>query len=270
MTVLNGMARLRRLPALHDPQLFNDRLLKLKADGSLYDPLRQFITDKEHVKSYVVATVGKEYTIPTIAIFRTASELENMTITKFPCVIKPTHMSGRILICKNRHSYVDTKTLRGWLCADYYRISREANYRFLERKIIVEEFFSLDGQRTPDDYKIFCFYGIPRMIEIDTGRFNHHTRNFYGTSWNRLPLMIKYPTRPQNDPKPPLLGKMLAVAAELSRPFSFLRVDLYMHSGKIKVGELTNCHGGGTELIDPPEAEAWLGALFSRTDADDS
>ena len=38
--------------------LFNDRLLKIKLDGSLLDPLRQFITDKEYVKYYVSAVVG--------------------------------------------------------------------------------------------------------------------------------------------------------------------------------------------------------------------
>ena len=59
VSVLEFVIRHGRLPRLREPVLFNDRLLKLKLDGSLLDPLRQFVTDKEYVKYYVAGVVGK-------------------------------------------------------------------------------------------------------------------------------------------------------------------------------------------------------------------
>ena len=264
VSILDSVRELRRWPQLRDPTLFNDHLLRLRADGSLYDPLRQLVTDKEYVKHYIAATIGRDYIIPTISIFRTTAEMEHMELIHFPCVIKPTHMSGPIHICVDAHTLPDTIMMTNWLNNDYYRASREANYRYLERKIIVEEFFSVDGRHPPNDYKIFCFHGKPRLIEVDAGRFGDHTRNFYDISWSRLPFTIKYPARPQTDPKPRHLCQMLEIASVLSRPFPSIRVDLYAHSGQIKVGELTNCHGGGTEFVDPPTAESWLGSLFNQ------
>ena len=264
VSILDSVRELRRWPKLRNPSLFNDHLLRLRADGSLYDPLRQFVTDKEYVKHYITATVGREYIIPTISIYRTAAEVQHMELSHLPCVIKPTHMSGPIHICVDAHTRPDKTMMTSWLNDNYYRASREANYRYLQRKIIVEEFFSVDGRLPPNDYKIFCFHGQPKLIEVDAGRFDRHTRNFYDVSWNRLPFAIKYPARPQTDPKPRHLSRMLEIASVLSRPFPSIRVDLYAHSGKIKVGELTNCHGGGTEFVNPSTAESWLGSLFNR------
>ena len=167
VSILDSIRELRRWPQLHNPTLFNDHLLRLRADGTLYDPLRQFVTDKEHVKHYVAATIGREYIIPTISVLRTAAEVEHMELSNFPCVIKPTHMSGPLHICVDAHTLPDTTMVMNWLDDDYYRVSREANYRYLHRKIIVEEFFSVDGRRLPDDYKIFCF---PWTTKVDRSR----------------------------------------------------------------------------------------------------
>ena len=61
---------------------------------------------------------------------------------------------------------------------------------------------------------------------------------------------------------------MIDVARRVSKPFASIRVDLYADDGAVKVGELTTCHGGGTELIQPAVAESWLGDLFERCGGD--
>ena len=255
-----------RLPRLRNPALFNDRLLKLKVDGSLLEPLRQFITDKEYVKYYVAGVAGREYTLETFDVLRCEADVDRFVLKQVPCVIKPTHMSGPVLICIAPEMSIDRGLLKGWLRSDYYRRSREVNYKFLERKIIVEEFFSEDLLTLPQDYKIFCFHGCPKLIEVDADRFRNHTRNFYDTAWNRLRITVKYPTGSSKDPKPRHLNAMLDIARRLSKPFSSIRVDMYANDDSVKVGELTNCHGGGGELILPTEAELWLGNLFKRCD----
>ncbi len=39
--------------------LFNDYLFQIKTSNEILDPLRIFVSDKEYVKLYVKATVGK-------------------------------------------------------------------------------------------------------------------------------------------------------------------------------------------------------------------
>ena len=253
-----------RMPRLRNPELFNDRLLKLKIDGSLLEPLRQFVSDKEYVKYYVAGVVGREYTLETFDVLRTEADVDSFVSKHVPCVIKPTHMSGPVLMCIDRETPIDRGLLKAWLRSDYYRRSREANYKFLEHKIIVEEFFSEDHHTPPQDYKIFCFHGCPKLIEVDADRFRDHTRNFYDTAWNRLRLTAKYPGRAHEDPKPQHLNVMLDIARRLSIPFSSIRVDMYANDSAVRVGELTNCHGGGGERIQPLEGELWLGNLFKR------
>ena len=263
LTLIAYIFKLRRIPRVRSPKLFNDHLLKLKLDGKLSDPLRQVITDKEYVKYYVAGAVGDQYTLRTFAILRTEVEIDRFVVKDIPCVLKPTHLSGSpILFHLDREDTLDRQELRRWLRLEYYRRSREANYRYLEHKIIVEEFFSEDGRTPPRDYKLFCFDGYPKFIQVDSNRFLNHTRNLYDTGWNRLPIMIEYPPGLDDDPRPQKLDTMIDIARKLSQPFSFLRVDLYANEAEVKVGELTNFHGNGNELIRPAEAESWLGELF--------
>lgn len=253
-----------RMPRLSNPELFNDHILKLKAYGSLLDPLHQFVTDKEYVKYYVASIVGSEYNLETFSILHTDAEVDRLELKRFPCILKPTHLSGPVLICLDPDTPVDRALLKQWLRLDYYRISREANYRFLEPKIIVEEFFSTDGRTPSKDYKIFCFHGRPRLVQVDADRARHHVRNLYDMAWNRLPITIHYPAGSEDDPRPRCLDEMSDVASRLSQPFASMRIDMYTDDRTVKIGELTSCHGGGTEWIQPAAAEFWLGKLFEQ------
>ena len=149
-----------------------------------------------------------------------------------------------------------------WFRIRYYLRSREQNYRHLVPKIIVEEFFSEDGRTVPDDYKIFCFRGVPQLVQVDSDRFSGHTRNLYDTSWSRIPATYVYPNRERDDPKPAMLGEMLDAARKLSASFDFVRVDFYATPTEIRVGELTFFPESASGRLEPPEAEFALGAFF--------
>lgn len=253
--------RLGRSPE-NPPVRFNDHLFALKAGGMGYDPLIQYVTDKEYAKQYVSSVVGSNYTTETYRILRNKEELKTYVPDRFPCILKPTHSSGQAVICADRSGSLDREKLGRWLYINYYSLSREQNYRHLVPKIIVEEFFSKDGQTVPDDYKIFCFRGVPKLIQVDSGRFSQHTRNLYDTSWNRLPVTYVYPNRTKDDLKPALLGEMLHVAQELSAPFPFVRVDMYSTESEMRVGELTIFPESASGLLRPAEAEFTLGEHF--------
>ena len=262
--VAHYMARHRRLPRLRDPRRFNEHLLSLKIEGGLSDPLRQYLSDKEYMKHYVSRIVGAEHVVETYRVLRNEADVADLTLEHFPCVVKPTHLSGQVQICIQREYGIDPQVMKRWLRTNYYLQSREANYRHLQPKIIVERFFSHDGSTPPKDYKLFCFHGEPRFVQVDGERFSRHTRNFYDVDWTRLEVSMNYPSRTANDPKPRRLQDMLDIARELSKPLSSIRVDMYALDRELKVGELTNCHESAGSIVIPEVAEFWLGELFRK------
>ena len=247
-----------------NPESFSDHLYRLKVDGTLRDPLRIFITDKEYAKYYIASVVGSQHVIETYGIVRTRSEVDRLRLDRLPCIVKPTHLSGHVAVHVESNQPVDRERLKQWLDLDYYKSSREQNYKGLRPKVIVEEFFSEDGRTVPDDYKIFCFQGVPGLIQVDSNRFSGHTRSLYDTGWRRLPMTLRYPGTPFTHSKPAELERMLDLASRLSKPLSFVRVDMYVAGGRIKVGELTNCPGSAVEKIEPASGEITLGRLFTR------
>lgn len=254
-----------RFPRLNDPQRINDHLFKMKVDGTFLDPLRQFVSDKEYVKHYIAAIVGRQHTLETFKILRFAAEVDQLVLDRFSCVIKPTHLSGPVLFHPDSDKPLDRELLKRWLKLSRYKIARATNCRYLKPKIIVEEFFSEDGQTVPDDYKVHCFEGVPKLIQVDTDRFGDHTQSLYDTSWNRLPIAWGYPSRAEDDPRPAQLNLMLDVAARLSKPFSYIRVDMYTNGMEVRVGELTNSPNGAHARTYPADAEFTLGRLFEPT-----
>ena len=184
-----------------------------------------------------------------------------MTPTNHPVFLvlqKPTHSSGRVKVCFSPDSFPQPELLKRWLTPALYKKTREPNYKFLKPKIIVEEFVSHDGMTIPDDYKIFCFHGVPKFIQVDSDRFTGHTRNFYDTEWRRLDVEWNYPNRLLDHPKPEALIEMLEVASELSVPFDFIRVDLYAIGKKLWVGEITNCPENASGVFKTREMERQL------------
>lgn len=262
--VAHYIARHRKLPQLRDPRGFNEHLLSLKIGGALSDPLRQYLSDKEYMKHYVSRIVGTEYVVETHRVLRNETDVKDLTLQQFPCVVKPTHLSGQVQILIRREDSVDPQVMRRWLRTNYYSQTREANYRHLQPKIIVERFLSYDGSTPPKDYKLFCFHGEPRFVQVDGDRFTRHTRNFYDVDWARLQVAMNYPTRAADDPKPRRLRDMLDIARELSKPLSSVRVDMYAIESELKVGELTNCHESAGSRINPKVADLWLGELFQE------
>lgn len=254
-----------RLPRYRNPRLLNDHLFRLRNNGSLLMPLRQFITDKEYVKHYVASVVGWKYTLQTYAVLRTPADVDSLELSRFPCVVKPSHMSGEVMLLHTTGQNVDTTILKRWLHTDYYKVSREPNYRYLEPKILAEEFFVEPGVAVPRDFKIHCFHGIPRLIQVDSGRFSNHTRNFYDTSWHRLTVDWAYPPGAEHDAKPSCLALMLQIAAKLAHSLSYIRVDMYTDGAAVKVGEMTSCPEGAKRMLRPRSAEAWLGDMFAGT-----
>ena len=126
----------------------------------------------------------------------------------------------------------------------YFLTNREENYRHLAPKVIVEPI--LFNTTNINDYKIFCFNGVPKIIQVDIDRFTKHKRNFFDLQWNPANIAIDKVNTTEKIEKPENLDEMINVARKLSEPFrEFIRVDLYTDGKICKVGEITNSNTGG-------------------------
>ncbi len=205
--------------------------------------------------------------VPNLLIAESTKELEEYEI-RMPCIIKPTHSSGRILLKKEPTnkplSSKELATLDDYLKEDYYIRGREPNYCGLKPRLIVEDLLLDANGNPPFDYKIFCANGRPFMIQVDIDRFSEHTRQLYTVNWELLPYSMYYARNPQPLPRPEQLDYALEISSKLSSGFSLCRVDLYfIGNSDIKAGEITFFPGNCAEKFDPFFGDFEIGKMIS-------
>jgi hypothetical protein len=246
----------RRWPG--NEKLWNDVWFRIKTSDEILDPLRVFVSDKEHVKHFVKAIVGDQHNVPTLAVLNDPSEVDAFD---FPdrCCIKPTQASAQVILRKAGEP-IDRERIKQWFALNYYYAGREINYRRLRPKVIVEPLI-FDSDNV-EDYKVFCWNGVPRFVQLDFDRHTNHTRKLYDVNWVEQDFSIIYPRSSAVVPKPDTLGEMLEVARQLSKPFSFVRIDLYSDNQRVLVGEITNCSANAGGYFLPRSAEAKASRLM--------
>ena len=238
--------------------IFNDVLYNIRASDEIVRPEICFTTDKEFVKLYIKSKVGDAFNIPTITILKTKEEVLNF---KFPkrCVIKPTHSSGRVVLRKNGEN-LNLNEITNWLSENYYDEYREANYKYLKPKIIVEEF--VFDQDDVDDIKFFCYQGKVKVIQWDFDRHTNHTRKLYDINWNDLQLAQAKPLSQKNKEKPKNLSEMIVAAEILSSDFDFVRIDLFTNGSSFYCGEITHCSDGANGRFDTARNEIQISKII--------
>lgn len=234
-----------------DRMFFNDVLYKIKNSDEMLNPIRQFVSDKYLVKDYVRSKVGEKFNVPTIAIFNSFEDLKKFN---FPenCCIKPTQASQAVILRKNNDP-IDIDQTEHWFDLNYYKKTRERNYKYLIPKVIVEPliFNSTDLM----DYRFYCYNGQVKLICIDIGKFSSYQRVFYTTDWKKQNFSLHYPLYEGDLDKPSNLDEMITVAEKLSQDLNFVRIDLYSNGNECLVGEITNCHAAASQRFVPLNSE---------------
>lgn len=243
------LSKHKRLP--RNQMMWNDVLFRIKTTDEIHDPLRVFVSDKELVKTYIKATVGDEYNVPTIAVLKSPAEVDGF---EFPerCIIKPTHASAQYIL-RRAGEAIDRERIKSWFRMNYYYAGREVNYRTLRPKVIVEPLVFDSADLT--DYRFFCVDGVPKLIQLDMDRHTRHTRKLFDPEWREMDFCILYPKSDRVIPKPDTLAEMLRVARALSAPFSFVRIDLYSDGQKVICGEITNVSANAGGIFNPLSSE---------------
>lgn len=267
-----------------NPQGYNEKLQWLK----LYDrrPEYEQMVDKYEAKRYIAERIGEKYVIPVLGLWYRVEDIDfDMLPDRF--VLKTTHDSGTVLICKNKALFnrkAAMKVLRASLCRNYFYENREWPYKNLVPRIIAEPYLSDDPTR-PDavklhangalqqkygllDYKFMCFDGQVKCLFLDIGvignawgHASEYYRSIFDRSFQQMPFRETRAHYPEQIEKPDCFEEMVSLAEQLSSGIPHLRVDMYCVDGQIKVGELTFFHGSGlSNKFDPEEWNDTLGS----------
>jgi hypothetical protein len=251
-------------PDLDTPRDFTEKLLWLKLHD--HTPLHTRCADKIRVRDYVAERLGPGFLVPALLITPDPEGIRPDTVTAERFVVKTNHDQGGVFLCPDR-AQVDWGRLRDRLARrlrlNWYDNQREPQYRDIRPGIIVEAMLTPRGHRGLIDYKINCFDGVPRFIQVNVGRQGDHVQLFYDTEWRKLPCWRTYPDITPDAPPPTDLPRMLACAATLAAPFRFARVDFYDVDGAILFGEITFHPGGGLKRFQPPEWERRIGDMLA-------
>lgn len=249
---------------IDNPQTFNEKIQWLK----LYDRNSEYVklVDKYEVKKYVADIIGDEYIIPTLGVY---NKFKDIDFDKLPnsFVIKCTHDSGGIAICKDKNIFDTTfakNKINKSLKRNYYYSGREWPYKNVKPRILVEKYMKDNFSQELIDYKVLCFNGIPKIIFTCTDRYTDGLKvTWFDLNWNKLPFERHYPASNKIIKKPKNLEKMIDFSKKLSKNIPFVRMDWYEINGKLYFGEYTFYPGSGMEEFTPEEWDYKLGELIN-------
>ena len=228
--------------------------------------------DKVDVREYVTECGYGHLLNEIYGVYNSVKELPIKDLPE-KCVIKGAHGSGFNLIVRDKSKVkwcVWKKIMKSWLKQDIYWSGREWVYKNLKKRLVVEKYLE-DKSGGLLDYKFFCFNGKPRFMQLEVGRYTaNNTRNFYDMDWNLMPFGKELEHNPNIEvEKPEGFEEMKEIAEKLSKPFSFVRVDLYQVGGKIYFGELTFFPAGGAPDFKPIEYNKIVGDMWDIGKKDD-
>lgn len=270
-----------RKPDLVSPKTFNEKLQWLK----LHDrkPIYTKLVDKYEVKKYVASTVGEEYVIPTLGVWKRFDDIDFDALPD-QFVLKCTHDSGGIVICRDKSEFnldAARKKIDKCLKRNYYWRGREWPYKGVQPRIIAEPYMEdceaepEDGGKAPrairglTDYKFYCFHGKPEFLYISRGLENHATASisFLTMEWAFAPFRRSdYRAFDSLPEKPKGFEEMVRLCKALSKESAFVRVDLYQIGGRVYFSELTFSPCSGLMPFEPKEWDRRLGDLLRLKD----
>ncbi len=250
-------------PNLRSPVTFNEKIQWLKLN--YHDPLQTLCSDKLRMREYVSPLIGEQHTVRILGSYLRGSDIDFDALPeRFALKVNDGYAMNIVNDGSGDFDREAARTrLDEWMqAADrHYMFSYEWAYRDIEPRVICEEYLESDDPLGLVDYKVWCFNGRPEVVLHAAGRDTWYTRDYFDTDWNRL-----YGVRgAQSDvvpPRPVQLERMLELAATLSAPFPFVRVDFYVVQGRILVGELSFYPSAGLEPFNDIDWDTRFGRML--------
>jgi hypothetical protein len=250
----------RKLDLKH-PITYNEKLQWLKLNDRR--PEYTKYVDKFEVQSHIRETIGEQYLIPLLGLYNSVEEIDWGSLPdRF--VIKCTHGSGTNIICtdKNKLDIEEAKKkLNRWMNRSWYWYGREWPYKNISPRIICQEFIS-DTGKTPDDYKVLCFNGKAKFIEVHMDRFSDHRQDLYDEEWNKVSIIQGETPSELVYGKPACFEEMMRLSEKLAADMYHVRIDWFVVNERLYFGEITFYDGAGFYAFDEEEDDRMMGNLI--------
>lgn len=241
---------------------FNEKLQWLKVNDR--KPIYTTMADKYLAKDFVDKTIGNGYTVP---VYKTWENADDIDISELPeqFVLKTNHDNASVFICRDKSKFdinQARKALGKSLKNNFYYQYREWPYKNIKPLIFAEKY--LDMGDALIDYKVMCFMGEPRYIQLNYVSPTKHYQDFYSIDWKLLDInQSAYVDSSKQQCEPPKqLEEMLDLSRKLAKDTYFLRVDWFISEGKLYSGELTFFDGAGFTPYDDKRVDEEMGALI--------
>ena len=121
----------------------------------------------------------------------------------------------------------------------YRTTGQEWAYKNVKPRIIIEKFLE-DDQNELLDYKLFCFNGEVKFIQVHKWYDGDKSIAHFDLNWKKIEVTSQDMKDFKGEiEKPKHLNKMIELASKLGGSLPFVRVDLYDVNTYIIFGELT-------------------------------
>lgn len=252
---------------LKDPKTLDEKLQWMKLYYYKDNELVKQCADKWRVRDYV-KDCGLEHILnDVIKVYKDPDEIEwDELPDKF--VLKWNFGNGGNVVCFNK-SELDKQAavedLKRFKKIKFHLLAAEPQYDIDQKLLLCEKFIETEDGKSPTDYKIYCFNGVPKYVLCCIGRTDDHKPSFYffDREWNLQRLNRQGKNAPEGFtvPKPDGIDQLFDYAEKLSKPFPFVRADFYLENGKGYFGELTFTPGGGFDYGRLPESDLLFGSM---------
>ncbi|HBY83938.1 teichuronopeptide biosynthesis TupA-like protein [Staphylococcus warneri] len=240
---------------LENPKMYVEKLNWLKLNYR--NPLQTSYTDKYQMRTNLIAK-GYEYILPPlIGVYE---KFEDIQFSRMPSkvFVKTNHSSGMNQVITRSSTDLDKAkhNFNKSLKQNYYKFSREWNYKNIKPKLLVEHYLDMSEYL---DYKFFVFNGKVEFFAVikdiidETGNQSLESQfNLYDLDLKPLNVDVKRKTFDDtNFEFSPFIKEMIDISEDLASPFPFVRVDFLVSQSKFLFGEMT-FHPNGGELVFYP------------------
>ena len=245
---------------LENPQTFNEKLMWLKLFEDI--EFKAKFTDKVEARNYLTSSGYTHLLVPIISIF---DRVEDIIFEQLPrkFVLRCTHGSGYQIVCSDKREFDYRKTrqqLAEWMATDYSLNYAELHYAKIQPRIIIEHFIERSPSNEASDYKFHCFHGEPKIIEHTIKSSPSEEQTIMLTSnWQNTHYIEKKLADTKLIQKPKQLDELLKIAKKLSKPFTYVRVDLTVVDETIYFDEFQFTPGACLENKIHEQADRELG-----------
>lgn len=225
--------KMGRAPDLEKPRGYNDKLAWLKMHDHM--PEHVVCCDKLSAREHVASVIGRGYLLDVHQTGERTADLD----PRAPVILKANHDSGT---AKRVHYLSHWReaclSIDRALSRQFGGASGEWAYQKIARRCFTEELLPSPVV----EYKFHSGSGRIFWSQVIVGRAaGRPSEANFDARGKRLPLHFNF----RNDQVvggpalPSTWSHLTEVAEELSKPFRYVRVDLFSHQGRVYFNELT-------------------------------